>query len=144
MKEHCSTDCCSSDGVHRITRYEKIYQSKEEAMYLLKKNLRPYGEFVSIRYYDGDTVQLLIAFYDEKGPTITYPSGPRITNITSLPDETFDELVTRATFKAVPKDGDLLVVDMSLIYLYVSGEWILMNGGEQETNLIDCGLLKDL
>ena len=60
---------------HRITRYEKIYSSKINALEKLKNNLRPYGELVSIRYKENDEINVIIVFYVDNGYEILFDSS---------------------------------------------------------------------
>ena len=126
-------NCCDTDS-HRITRYEKIYESREAAEKLLTYNLRPYGELVSIRYYDdNEDIQLLLALYNGDGYTLIYPDDPSIVSIITdgEPEIALEEKVKN------PKEGLLAVVNLSLIYQYLDGKWV-------GNNIIDCGFLKDL
>lgn len=92
----------STNKTHRITRYERVYADKNEALDLLKENLRPYGELVSIRYYDGVIIKLLLVFYEEKGFKILYPSSNTIYQMSSKSsDLTFKETIYPDTLKIV-------------------------------------------
>lgn len=145
MMDSCST-CCKTNDSHRITRYDKIYSSKKEALELLKNNLRPYGEFVSIRYFEGKEEKLIIAFYVEDGFEIVYPSSSsEVPGITRLEGETIEDAIARMMFNREdnPKPGEMVVIDKSQVYIYTGEEWVPICNYENE-NVIDCGLLKDL
>lgn len=125
-----------SDYPHRITRYEKIYPSKVEALKTIGNNQRPYGELVSIRYTgDSGTTQVLVVFYKDLGYETLLDSEKketsRVFEVTRRDGENDLGCIRRAVIgEAGLLDRDLVIVHTrglrDIVYMYYQGSWVAL------------------
>ena len=140
----------------RYTRFERISNSREEAIKKLDNLSRYFAENVAIRYYvDGGKYHTILALFrsSRKGDyTINYDSGLngsgassegnenlKIVSVDRLEGETDGECLSRLYFDSTPEEGSVVLIIGSNSYIFHNGLWcgltnnFVFRGGDSET-----------
>ena len=146
----------------RYTRFNEVFETRDEAIKKLNKTARYYAENVAIKYKKGDSFEVILALYksEEKGDyTINYDSGEggsgsgiKIYDITKIsPEESDKEAINRYSFGNEPQEGEMAVIHTpgggDVVYMYHSGIWICITQNliitGKKSNSIEISSIKD-
>lgn len=126
----------------QYTRFETIYDNREQAIELLSGLSRLYAETVAVKYYDSlGNICIILGLYKSTAPgdfEISYEtkessgSLPRVFTVKRVDNQSNAECINIALFGETPINRDIVIITESnnvsvTSLIYYKGEWELLS-----------------